>query len=226
MKSEEIADWQWLTSDGADSYLRKAREHAGPLHQLISQLRKSLSDVQARLVTQQVELRRRAAQKFSLAGRMLFTSKLLEQSTDEVIALYKASRFPTDAAVHDICCGIGGDLMALLSRGAVVGVDQDPVATLLARHNAQLVLHGEDDAAHAFESTSIDDVTVADLSADWVHIDPDRRPGDQQLNADQTTRVTAWEYLQPGPDVLQTLRDKSRGVAIKIAAATSPPATA
>ena len=51
------------------------------------------------------EVCRRRAQFFTPVG--------WEQATDELIAAYKASRFPADGPVADLCCGIGGDLLVL-----------------------------------------------------------------------------------------------------------------
>jgi hypothetical protein len=78
-----------------------------------------LSVERAHLVIDQVELRRRARDKFAIADRMFFTRKGLEQATDEQIAAVKAARFPAGQPLADLCCGIGGDLIAL-ARG--VGV--------------------------------------------------------------------------------------------------------
>src|ERR1700743_1269022 len=61
----------------------------------------------------QQELRQAAAAKFSRAARMLFTRAGYEQSSSEVIAGYRASRLKDARHVADLCCGIGGDLIAL-----------------------------------------------------------------------------------------------------------------
>ena len=89
--------------------------------------------------TEQASLRARAADKFSRADSMLFTRAGLEQATSEHVARHRAGRFADAdvAAVTDLCCGIGGDLLAI---GAVVprivGVDRDQVHATIARHNA------------------------------------------------------------------------------------------
>ena len=83
-----------------------------------------------------VRTARRAREKFSQAERMFFTRKGLEQATDEQFAAYKASRFSDAGRVADLCCGIGGDLLALAAAAAAVAFDLDPVACLLAEANA------------------------------------------------------------------------------------------
>ena len=91
--------------------------------------------------SEQAELRTRAGPKFSRAGEMLFTRDGLEQASAEVVGRHRAERFraissSSAGAVLDLCCGIGGDLVALADVGAVVGVDRDERHALLARHNA------------------------------------------------------------------------------------------
>ena len=64
------------------------------------------------------ELRDKAAVKFSRADCMWFDAKGLEQSTAEAIAVHKAQRFSGN--VHDFCCGIGSDAIALARSGCRV----------------------------------------------------------------------------------------------------------
>ena len=103
---------------------------------------------------------------------MLFTRDGLEQATSEPVARHRARRFATgdvSGTVLDLCCGIGGDLVAL---GAVVprivGVDRDEVHALMARHNT---------TSYDVEArTVVADVTDLRLeAADAVFIDPARR---------------------------------------------------
>ena len=61
----------------------------------------------------QHELRLAAREKFSRAMEMLFTRAGYEQSSSETIARHRAARFGGARRVADLCCGIGGDLIAL-----------------------------------------------------------------------------------------------------------------
>ncbi len=70
---------------------------------------------------------------------MFFTARGLEQATDEIVAACTASRFPRGLPLAELCCGIGGDLLALAHRGPVVGVDRDPAAAILADANGRAV---------------------------------------------------------------------------------------
>ncbi len=87
----------------------------------------------------QVRLRVRARAKFGPdADRMFFTADGLEQATRAVVAARHADRFAAAGAdrVLDLCCGIGGDLVAFARAGlAVTGVDRDPATVEAARAN-------------------------------------------------------------------------------------------
>src|SRR5678815_2049847 len=97
--------FRWLTSEDAAPYLATAAEElsANSLVRLTAKLRKSLTAEQAHLVIEQVEMRRRAKEKFAAADRMFFTPKSLMQASDEVIAAYKAARVPAGARFADLC---------------------------------------------------------------------------------------------------------------------------
>src|SRR5579864_2888223 len=92
----------------------------------------------------QHELRLAAREKFSRAMEMLFTRAGYEQSSSETIARHRAARFGGARRVADLCCGIGGDLIALAaprpaaaeSPATVLAVDRDEIHARLALHNA------------------------------------------------------------------------------------------
>lgn len=124
--------------------------------------------------TEQSVLRQRAATKFDRADAMLLTRDGLAQATSEPVARHRAKRFGKvqgTGPVVDLCCGIGGDLLAI---GAVVshvvGVDRDEVHAVAARHNS-----------HAYGVVA--DVVVADVrqlrldGSSAAFVDPARRSG-------------------------------------------------
>src|SRR4051794_31796536 len=123
-----IDGYRWLVSEAGERGLASVRGEieaaGGPSVALTSRLRKDLSLERAHLVIEQIELRQRAREKFSLADRMYFTRKGLEQATDEQLAAYKASRFPPGQTISDLCCGLGGDLLALARHGRAQGIDR------------------------------------------------------------------------------------------------------
>jgi len=125
----------------------------------------------------QARLRQRAAAKFGDgdAGRMFFTPNGVEQSTRASVATYRAQRLKElgVTSVADLCCGIGGDAIALARAGIqVLAVDRDPLTAAAARANADaLGLAGLIDVREA-------DVTEVDTASyDAVFVDPGRRGG-------------------------------------------------
>ncbi|WP_037069855.1 class I SAM-dependent methyltransferase [Pseudonocardia acaciae] len=138
----------------------------------------------------QHELRVRARAKFSRAGRMFFTRDGLEQASAEPVAAHRAGRFAAAGRVRvaDLCCGIGGDLVALAGAGADVrGVDLDPVHLRMATLNAAAY-----DVAGAVD-TSRADVRDADLDGmDAAFVDPARRAGGRRLRTGDSEPPLDW----------------------------------
>ncbi|MBO0849478.1 MAG: class I SAM-dependent methyltransferase [Pseudonocardia sp.] len=154
----------------------------------------------------QHELRLRAATKFTRAGRMFFTRDGLEQASAEAVATHRAARFAATGAarVADLCCGIGGDLIALAGGAEEVrGMDRDPVHTRMATLNA--AAYGVDRAVSMHRA----DVRDVDLSGvDAVFVDPARRAGGRRLRTGDS---------EPPLDWCLALAARVRPVAIKAA---------
>ncbi|WP_199521177.1 class I SAM-dependent methyltransferase [Jiangella anatolica] len=125
----------------------------------------------------QARLRARAADKFDPADaeRMFFTVDGYEQATRVAVARHRASRLAATlgagAAVADLCCGIGGDLVELARAGlTVTGVEADELTAAVAAANVAAlevdarVVHGD--------ATTVDRAAYA-----AVVCDPARRGG-------------------------------------------------
>ncbi|MDQ0685746.1 SAM-dependent methyltransferase [Streptomyces achromogenes] len=125
----------------------------------------------------QARLRQRAAVKFGArdAERMFFTPNGVEQSTRASVAGHRAERMKAlgVTSVADLCCGIGGDAIALARAGIrVLAVDRDPAAAEAARANAEAL--GLSELIEVREA----DVTEVDTGGyDAVFVDPARRGG-------------------------------------------------
>ena len=121
----------------------------------------------------QHDLRKAAAAKFSRAADMLFTRAGYEQASSEAVAAYRAGRLRGAARIADLCCGIGGDLIALAATADVLAVDRDAVHACLARYNAAAAGRAGRVTVLVFD---VRDVPLAGLDA--VFIDPAPfRPG-------------------------------------------------
>jgi hypothetical protein len=101
------------------------------------QLRKHHQPELAKAALETAILRNKGRDKFTGADRMYFTREALEQATSEVVAHHRAGRFAGFECVADLCCGIGGDALALAAAGPVVeAVDSDPLRIAMAGANA------------------------------------------------------------------------------------------
>ena len=149
----------------------------------------------------QYELRLAARAKFSRAMEMLFTRDGYEQASAEPIARHRAARFRGASRVADLCCGIGGDLIALASAPesagpesagpesprTVLAVDRDEVHARLALHNA-----GVYGAADHVRACVADVRDVALDGVDAVFIDPARRAGTRRFRAGVSQPPLDW----------------------------------
>ena len=100
-------------------------------------LRKHHSQTLAKAALETALLRIKARDKFADAGRMYFTREALEQATSGAVARHRAKRFAGFGHVADLCCGIGGDALALAATGlAVEAIDTDPLRVAMTAANA------------------------------------------------------------------------------------------
>jgi hypothetical protein len=221
----DVIDYHWLIGSEAAGMLAELTMCRAPLHTAVSRLRRHLSAARTHLLVEQVELRRRAANKFAASERMFFTRTTLEQATDEQIARYKAARLATQRAgvrapvaatgrlppFTDLCCGIGGDLLAIAEHGSVTAIDCNPVATLLAAANLRVV---QPQATVTFHTADVDACSLDSVTA-W-HIDPDRRAGGR--------RTTSLDGCRPNLTAIERLLERAPQAAVKLAPATKVPA--
>lgn len=147
------------------------------------------ADLVAEALTQ-LELRERAAERFSRAASMYFTRAGLEQSSAEVISRYRAARFAGYDRIADLCCGIGGDLIGLASADGVaevLAVDLDPVHLWMAGHNA--ATYGLAERARMVRA----DVREADLRGiGAAFVDPARRSDAGRMRLGTSEPPLSW----------------------------------
>ena len=205
-----------LTPQGRDLLARleasQAAQPASPLA-LAERLRREYPADLVALAMAQQELRRTAEAKFSRAKDMLFTRAGYEQSSSEAIARYRAARL-TDAGrtrIADLCCGIGGDLIALAAGAQVLAVDRDETHARIALHNA--AAYDEADRVTAV----VADVRHVPLSGmDALFIDPARRSGAATSSAGDARRFRAG-LSEPPLDWCAQLAETVHAVCVKAA---------
>jgi hypothetical protein len=135
-----LVDLKFLRSAAGEALLARAGEllEAGDRVRAVARLRREYTAAQVSAALEQADLRRRARGKFVDAGRLLFTRAGLEQASGDRVARWRARRYEAGPLVADLCCGIGGDTMALAADPphAVLAVDRDERHARLARENA------------------------------------------------------------------------------------------
>jgi SAM-dependent methyltransferase len=168
-----------LTPPGQQILAEAAAARQGDLALAVSLRREYPASLVAAAMAQR-ELRMAARAKFSRAARMLFTRDGYEQSSSEAIARHRAARFSGARRVADLCCGIGGDLVALASGREVLAVDMDEAHARLAVHNAAVY---EVAAAVRPCVADVRDIPLTGPGIDAVFIDPARRDPARQTGA-------------------------------------------
>ncbi len=166
----------------------------------IQRWRQRLEPDQVAAAWNQTLLRRAGRAKFSRADEMLFDRVGLEQASDEVVAAHKAGRFSDCGRIADLCCGIGGDTLALATQAEVTAVDWSRSRVLMAEHNA--AVYGGRIVG------KVGDVLIHRPDADAIHIDPDRRP--------EGARRHDPVLASPDLEELRRLVERYRHAAIKL----------
>ena len=150
------------------------------------------------LALEQALLRQRARAKHPRGAELWWTGPALEQSSSYDLARHRARLF--DRPVLDLCCSVGGDLLALPDGS--VGVDLDEARLLLAQANAQVL--GRDVALVRADVTALRLPPGAD-----VVVDPARRAG--------ARRVFDPRAYSPPLDLVLGWRTAVRSLVVKVA---------
>ncbi|MFG1808841.1 SAM-dependent methyltransferase [Streptomyces sp. NPDC049040] len=164
-----------LTAEGQE-LLAGLREH-DPVDDLAvaTRLRRTHDAGLVAAALGQARLRQRAVAKFGAddAHRMYFTPHGLEQSTRSSVATHRARRFASfrPEGVADLCCGVGGDVIAMLRAGlSVRAVDRDPLTCAVVAANAAAL-----GLADRLDVVCADVADAGTGGLDGVFVDPARR---------------------------------------------------
>ncbi|AUG77720.1 Methyltransferase [Kitasatospora sp. MMS16-BH015] len=177
MVGVEIESFRALLTDQGQALLAELRDFdPGQELALATRLRREHPAELVSAALAQARLRQRAGAKFGAdAAAMYFTPNGVEQATRRPVAEWRARRFAALGVkrLADLCCGIGGDAIALARAGvAVLAVDRDPLTCAVAAANAAAL--GLSELIEVREA----DVTEVDVTGyDAVFTDPARRTG-------------------------------------------------
>ncbi|MFG0306155.1 MAG: hypothetical protein ACF8Q5_08060 [Phycisphaerales bacterium JB040] len=175
----------------------------------IERARQTHDSEAVRLAGELARVRARAGGKWPapIASALLADRDGYEMASGWLVARHKGERFLLAgyARVLDLCCGIGGDTLGLLSRGLdVLAVDLDPTRAGLCAHNAGLLPEPRGRLV-----ARVGDALDASLPADLpFHLDPARRSG--------AGRTLRYGDLLPGPDAIALLVDRHPAGAVKL----------
>lgn len=170
----------------------------------VGRLRKLGAIEMVRAALHLAEARRKAAGKFGDSAAALWADpEGVEMASSLLAARHKAERMVRvlgNAEALDICCGIGGDAMAMhAARLRVRCVDLNPARAWMAGLNSGCEATVGDAA----------DTGIIGPGTRLVHIDPSRRTGEGHASR----RIFRLADLLPGPPVLRAIIDRVAGVA-------------
>lgn len=193
----------WLHTAEAQALMSKVdpRQH---LHSM-SVLRRHTTPERAAALYEIVSTRQIATRKFSDGAQLWFTRDALEQASHQRISQHRAHQLAGVHRIADICCGCGGDLLALAQVAPCIAVDSDATRLALAHANiSQRQLDARVTWVHA-DATSY--AIPADV--DVVFFDPGRRQNGK--------RLLHHDEYQPPLALAQQWRCPGRIIAIKCA---------
>ena len=175
-----------LTPPGRELLARLAAEPDAGSLAVAERLRREYPAGLVATAMAQQELRLAAEAKFSRAAR-----DAVHQGRLRAVLVGGDRQVPgrppggRASRIADLCCGIGGDLIALAAASDVLAVDRDETHARLALHNAAVYGRAEHVTAVVAD---VRDVPLAGVDA--VFIDPARRSGPGTASA-RTTRAAS-----------------------------------
>jgi len=195
----DLATWQRLM-EPAMAELRAAAASSGTVAE-IARLRKLYPSPLVAAAIDLAEARRRAQSKFGpeVVARLIADPAGVEMASSAAVSRHKVARFAAAAGngaqIADLCCGIGGDAMALRAAGLqVLGVDADEVRAWMCAANASC----------QSRSARVEDPGA--WNTPWFHLDPSRR-------TEGGKRIFTLADLSPGPEVWRGVIDRAKSCA-------------
>ena len=191
-----VADWRRVAGNVA--LIQRAARAEGQGVSGVAALRRDFTATDVAIALELARAREKAATKFGdVAAGLIADLAGVQQASGQAVARHKAEHFRAclggGAAIADLCCGVGGDTLALCQAElSVTAVDRDPVRAWMARHNS-----GSRASAVCTEVANWPG--VIDGRAAAIHIDPARR------NEATGKRTWSLDQLQPPPEQIGRL---------------------
>ena len=173
--------WELLTSDKTQGFIKEAFTRKMDALQVSTRLNKDgYSNEERATIMDYMALVPKFREKFFAESerkdKFLLCDKLaLEQSTAQDIGRWKASLWPTEGSVNDLCCGMGGDSFFLPANLKVTGVDLDENRLAMYRYNQQAFGKDVDTRCADVREVASGNDSAGNPSADFFTIDPARR---------------------------------------------------
>ena len=208
-QNDSMTHWLQLL-DAASADLLKEAE-AGDFRQVsrLGRLRERWGAGLAAAALELVAARRSAATKFPSLPGLVGDVAGVEQATGLLVAQHKAGRFSRLAPerIHDLCCGIGGDALALAAVASTTACDVDPLRAWMCGQNLeQAGLDGQ---------VCCENVEELALEGEVIHIDPSRREEDRK-GGGQGRRAWNFRDYRPGPEFIESLLERNPDSAVKL----------
>lgn len=197
----DVVAWLHTSEAAALAPLVDTQHHL----QSMSALRRHTTPERAAALYEIVSTRLLANKKFHDGAQLWFTRTALEQASHQRIGTHRAQQLAGCTSIADICCGCGGDLLALATVAPCIAVDTDAVRLALAAANMR---HRHLQERVTFVQADATSYALPD-HVDMVFFDPGRR-----LNG---KRLLHHDEYQPPLALAATWRASGRMIAIKCA---------
>ena len=198
----ELAPLQALLGPAGEEVLAAAAALPDPFAPTPAQVAGLRRLADADLCTAAIELvraRAKGAARFVRAVELVADPEGVEQASGSAAAAWKARRYaaldPPPERIHDLCCGIGGDAMALAGVAPVKAVDRNPLRAFMAGRNARC-------------QAVVGDALAELAPGGCYHLDPDRRAAGR--------RRRRFADYEPPPAVIGAILAKGGDGAVKL----------
>ena len=177
--------------------------------------KKGLDNEEIEEILEQVHLQIKGKLKFPRANLMKFSRDGLAQASSKYLAEYRTwkmkSKLKEINNSLDICCGIGGDTIAMALRWKVFAVDKDENVINIAKHNLKAYnLENNVEFIQGDVVKLVDDVEFIKKikDVDCIFFDPGRRSKEK--------RTVKIEEYQPPLSFVEQLQEISPNICVKI----------